>query len=312
MQNRTQKREKSYKEKFMFPTKIGNNKQFHYPLSQLEEHPFDMIRGFVQRNFNCLIHRHEYFEINIITGGYGMHYIEDERFLVRQGQVFVIPPMVRHGYICGEGLDVFHLHIHPEYFKQNYNLLNRLPGFEPLFKLDSELKHNNIPTFVELAEDEFKKIYEVNICRVCEFIHTYDMKNMIRAMAEATLLIVELCESCARALNLMSVRDRKFAESMSYLLENISGKLVVEDLAKIAGMSRTAYFNYFLKTTGQTPRQYIMNKRLELACSRLKSTDLSVDEIANVVGLCERSYLVKCFKKRFGITPTQYRNTLKW
>ena len=45
MHNRTQKREKSYKEKFMFPTKIGNNKQFHYPLSQLEEHPFDIVAG---------------------------------------------------------------------------------------------------------------------------------------------------------------------------------------------------------------------------------------------------------------------------
>ena len=113
----------------MFPQKIGNNKQFHYPISQLEEHPFDMIRGFIQTNFNCRMHRHEYFELNIITNGFGMHYIEDDRFLVRKGQVFVIPPMVKHGYVCGEGLDVFHLHIHPDYFKQNYNLLKNLSGF---------------------------------------------------------------------------------------------------------------------------------------------------------------------------------------
>lgn len=291
----------------MFPNKIGNNRQFHYPLSQLEEHPFDMIRGFIQYNFNVKMHRHEFFELNIITNGYGMHYIEDDRFLVKRGHVFVIPPMVRHGYVCGEGLDVFHLHIHPEYFRQNINLLNRLPGFESLFKLNFESKNSNTPTFIELTQDEFEKIYDENILSVCKFIHTYDLKNMIRAMSEATLLIVALCESCARALSLMSVKDRNFVESLSYLIENISKKIKVEDLAKIAKMSRTAYFNHFVDTTGKTPMQYILKMRLELACSRLKSTDISINDIANDVGFCERSYLVKCFKKEYGITPTEYR-----
>ena len=284
----------------IFPKRIGINRQFHYPLSQLEEHPFDMIRGFIQKNFTCLTHRHEFYEINIITGGYGMHYIEEERFRVKKGQVFVIPPMVKHGYICGDGLDVFHLHIHPDYFKQNYNLLQKMEGFGVLFGFDARQIHTNFTTYIELSDEEFDKIYNENIISVCKFIHTYDLKNMIRAMSEATLLIVALCESCARSLSLMSTKDRNFVESLS-------GKIKVDDLARVAKMSRTAYFNYFLKETGQTPAVYIMNKRLELACSRLKSTDRSIDDIATDVGFCERAHLIKCFKKRYGITPTEYR-----
>lgn len=291
----------------IFPKRIGINRQFHYPLSQLEEHPFDMIRGFIQKNFTCLTHRHEFYEINIITGGYGMHYIEEERFRVKKGQVFVIPPMVKHGYICGDGLDVFHLHIHPDYFKQNYNLLQKMEGFGVLFGFDARQIHTNFTTYIELSDEEFDKIYNENIISVCKFIHTYDLKNMIRAMSEATLLIVALCESCARSLSLMSTKDRNFVESLSYIIENISGKIKVDDLARVAKMSRTAYFNYFLKETGQTPAVYIMNKRLELACSRLKSTDRSIDDIATDVGFCERAHLIKCFKKRYGITPTEYR-----
>lgn len=291
----------------IFPKRIGINRQFHYPLSQLEEHPFDMIRGFIQKNFTCLTHRHEFYEINIITGGYGMHYIEEERFRVKKGQVFVIPPMVKHGYICGDGLDVFHLHIHPDYFKQNYNLLQKMEGFGVLFGFDARQIHTNFTTYIELSDEEFDKIYNENIISVCKFIHTYDLKNMIRAMSEATLLIVALCESCARSLSLMSTKDRNFVESLSYIIENISGKIKVDDLARVAKMSRTAYFNYFLKETGQTPAVYIMNKRLELACSRLKSTDISIDDIATDVGFCERAHLIKCFKKRYGITPTEYR-----
>ena len=291
----------------IFPKRIGINRQFHYPLSQLEEHPFDMIRGFIQKNFTCLTHRHEFYEINIITGGYGMHYIEEERFRVKKGQVFVIPPMVKHGYICGDGLDVFHLHIHPDYFKQNYNLLQKMEGFGVLFGFDARQIHTNFTTYIELSDEEFDKIYNENIISVCKFIHTYDLKNMIRAMSEATLLIVALCESCARSLSLMSTKDRNFVESLSYIIENISGKIKVDDLARVAKMSRTAYFHYFLKETGQTPAVYIMNKRLELACSRLKSTDRSIDDIATDVGFCERAHLIKCFKKRYGITPTEYR-----
>ncbi|MBQ4070986.1 MAG: AraC family transcriptional regulator [Clostridia bacterium] len=266
-----------------------------------------MIRAFIQHDFNCLMHRHEFYELNIITDGYGMHYIEDERFRVKRGQVYVIPPMVKHGYLCGKGLDVFHLHIHPDYFKQNYNLLKKLAGFDSLFRLDTKETHSSFTTYIELSDDEFEKIYNENIISVCEFIHTYDLKNMIRAMSEATLLIVALCESCARSLSLMSAKDRGFVESLSYIIENISKKIRVIDLARVAKMSRTAYFNYFLKETGQTPAVYIMNKRLELACSRLKSTDRSIEDIATDVGFCERAYLIKCFKKRYGMTPTEYR-----
>ena len=182
-----------------------------------------------------------------------------------------------------------------------------MEGFGVLFGFDARQIHTNFTTYIELSDEEFDKIYNENIISVCKFIHTYDLKNMIRAMSEATLLIVALCESCARSLSLMSTKDRNFVESLSYIIENISGKIKVDDLARVAKMSRTAYFNYFLKETGQTPAVYIMNKRLELACSRLKSTDRSIDDIATDVGFCERAHLIKCFKKRYGITPTEYR-----
>ena len=139
-----------------FPKKIGINKNFHYPLSQLEEHPFDMIRGFIQHNFTCFMHRHEFYEINIITSGYGMHYIEDERFLVKRGQVFVIPPMVRHGYICGEGLDVFHLHIHPDYFKQKKE--QYCSNCKTKYDFDNDISYQEISSYSKAISRKYTRI----------------------------------------------------------------------------------------------------------------------------------------------------------
>ena len=56
---------------------------------------------------------------------------------------------------------------------------------------------------------------------------------------------------------------------------------------------------------------YINKKRIYKSLKLLGSTNLSIEEIGDLVGLDNTSYFYKLFKKEIGISPKQYRNSLK-
>lgn len=68
------------------------------------------------------------------------------------------------------------------------------------------------------------------------------------------------------------------------------------------------YYNRLLKDkTGMTYSEYVQNLRLIQAEKLLKTTSMTVDEIANQIGYHNKGYFYKIFVERFGLTPSKYR-----
>ena len=69
------------------------------------------------------------------------------------------------------------------------------------------------------------------------------------------------------------------------------------------------YFCYLFKSiTGVPPAKYLKSLRLQQAATLLTSTSLSVKEIVRRVGCTDESHFVRDFKRRYGMTPSEYRN----
>ncbi|MFI5047310.1 MAG: helix-turn-helix transcriptional regulator [Acidimicrobiia bacterium] len=81
----------------------------------------------------------------------------------------------------------------------------------------------------------------------------------------------------------------------------------VDDMAKAAGLSRAHFSREFRKTFGETPRAYLLTRRLERAASLLKMTDRPVTEICWSVGLQSLGSFTTSFTRTFGMSPTAYR-----
>lgn len=71
-------------------------------------------------------------------------------------------------------------------------------------------------------------------------------------------------------------------------------------------MSRMNLYRKLQSITGQKPTEFIRSIRLKKAARLLSATNLSVVEIAEMVGFSTPSYFSKCFKEMFGVLPTQY------
>ncbi len=82
--------------------------------------------------------------------------------------------------------------------------------------------------------------------------------------------------------------------------------LNVSDLAALCGISEVYFRRLFLNTFGISPKEYIIQKRIEYAKTLLSSGDFLVSEVGLLCGYAEPCHFSREFFKRVGVTPIQY------
>src|ERR1700749_5097824 len=97
------------------------------------------------------------------------------------------------------------------------------------------------------------------------------------------------------------LRARDFADS------RYAEPIGIDDMAAAAGLSRAHFSREFSRTFGESPKAYLMTRRLESAATLLRNTDRPVSEICLDVGLVGLGSFTGSFKRHFGKTPTDYR-----
>jgi AraC-like DNA-binding protein len=80
-----------------------------------------------------------------------------------------------------------------------------------------------------------------------------------------------------------------------------------EEMAARALMSVRTFSRRFKAATGTTPHAWLLRQRLARAEDMLERTDLSIDEVARLVGYASGSVMREQFLKRHGVPPREYR-----
>ena len=103
--------------------------------------------------------------------------------------------------------------------------------------------------------------------------------------------------------------DSRLARAVAFIQDHLSQDLTLDGMAEQAGMSPFHFSKAFKAATGQSPLQYVISARIDLAKVLLKTTDLTVAEIAYRTGYGDLSRFGQHFKKRVGATPKAFRNS---
>ncbi len=94
-----------------------------------------------------------------------------------------------------------------------------------------------------------------------------------------------------------------------YIEENYMKKISLNELANLAGFSVSYLSKIFKEETQKSISAYINYVRIENAKKLLCTTDISLVELAYIVGFEEQSYFTKVFKKLEGVAPGKYRDS---
>jgi AraC-like DNA-binding protein len=259
------------------------------------------------------MHVQEFPEINIVINGCGKHYIEDNCLNVSTGDIFFIPPNVRHGYIGNEGFDVFHVLIHQRFIDKNSADFHTLESFFDLFRAEPIMRtKSKKPLYLHLCGEKFSKIRSV-LAQMEEYPDTLLPSDCIARSGLTMVLIPMLCKAYSESEHNNSQNhelkhaDECFMKAISKIHECYKEKLTVEQLAKIANLSRSAFIRRFTEICKLPPSEYIIRRRLESAEYMLRNTSLSIGEIAFENGFYDASHLNKAFISHKGLSPNAFR-----
>ena len=98
-------------------------------------------------------------------------------------------------------------------------------------------------------------------------------------------------------------------EAQLYLNQHVEEKLSVSDIAKQYNFSEKHFRYLFNKLVGVSPKQYLDRVKLERAYSLLKTTDLTITEIADKLGFNSGQHLANAFKKAYRVSPSDCRKS---
>jgi AraC family transcriptional regulator len=102
----------------------------------------------------------------------------------------------------------------------------------------------------------------------------------------------------------------RLRRALDYIQANLDGDIHLDDLAAAVGLSPFHFARLFKVSTGSTPHQYLLQRRLEHAKELLRSPEASVSQVALESGFADQSHLTNVFRRFIGITPSQFRARL--
>lgn len=287
----------------------------HFSVSEIFTDSMRSVRCFIEKNYNKGMHSQEFYEINIVLKGSAVHRIGSSTYTVTAGDTFIIPPNVKHGYAGGEGFDVCHILLSPKYLEKHSADLRLLPAFSSLFRIDPLMREKTSARLYFTLTDSEMEALMPKLDGLTEHSKNTDAESTITAGAEALIIITRLCSIYesrdASASKAESGDDSAFLSSIAYIYESFDKRVTVDELSRIARMSRTAYITRFKRVTGMPPATLLRQYRISVAKQLLKDTDATEAEIAQETGFYDAAHFFRVFKAETGLSPTEYRKSLK-
>lgn len=99
----------------------------------------------------------------------------------------------------------------------------------------------------------------------------------------------------------------KLRKAQAYLLEHLSDQITLQDVANHVEMSPFHFWRCFLSSVGCSPHRWRLQARLARACMLLRTTRMTITEIAHDVGYLSSQAFTRGFRQELGCTPAHYR-----
>lgn len=180
--------------------------------------------------------------------------------------------------------------------------------FDPLAEI---ARNNPVIQLIPGQDDAILSILQ-NLLRVCDQenpIAELETKGLLYQLCAALLHYFEQAEQEKdEDRDLRAVRKVELALEMIY--EQYQTGVTVEQAAQLCGYSKSSFCRVFKRITGRTFHQVLNRHRIQMACTLLKKTDSSVEQIAGEVGFTDTKTFCRVFKSEMGVTAGQFRRSV--
>lgn len=97
------------------------------------------------------------------------------------------------------------------------------------------------------------------------------------------------------------------AQSINFMLESLTKKLKLDEIATETGLSASHYSRLFQNRTGHSPIDYFIQLKIQRACRLLDNSGWMIADVSREMGFDDQFYFSRVFRKVMGMSPADYR-----
>lgn len=247
----------------------------------------------------------------IITKGEAAVYMNKKKYELQANQLFIIPKFTFHTYECPDFMEHYYICFFDEMIGGRSifdcsDINCQLPA--------SELDWTLMKRFVSLNQGRHVPSVDPKIYDNKRVIHSFNQDRTnydITTEIESNGILLQLFSRFISGSNLLLPESRNQYERLDLALNHINNhlgqRIAVSQLADLMCISSDHFSRIFKKVLGMSPNQYIQSKRIERAQTLLLTSQLSIKEIAETVGILNLSQFSSLFSRQTLYSPREYR-----
>lgn len=242
--------------------------------------------------------KNEFILYVIIDGSFYLK-TDDVKQELKKGDVFLMKPNVHHIGYRPAAVKFFWLH-----FTMDETIFLNQKQAEEFIRLTPEDK-------IILPEKFTLKKIENFVTLINQIIHFFKKEDVKIPKFLATALLIDLSNqfSSEKEKNQENTpAKRRFDEIVAYIDANYGENLSITNLAEMFDYNKVYLNKLFKKYLHVTLKEYIIDSKLRASEFLLLSSTDTIAAIAHECGFTNEFYFMKLFKKKYGFTPTTYRN----
>jgi len=265
------------------------------------------------------LHRHNVIQINYISRGRLMHQVNNARYELVRGDIFIIPPYIPHQLVnIGKNdFEVIELEFSPEFIfgkeLNSYHTIDDSPSVFDFSYIEPFLVSEcNVRPRLNLTGKNQLKVEEL-LDEIREEFNNRSDSYLMALKADLLKLLVILGRTFHEGMKnspemqLFNHHRDAMIQAVHFIDEHYEEPITIEEVARLALLSQS-YFSYLFKTlTDKTFVEYLHMMRIKKAMEMLKTTELRVVDICYDSGFNNINHFNRTFKTIVGASPTQYR-----
>lgn len=245
-------------------------------------------------DWHSVPHTHTHMELFFIVGGKGQFFIGDQIHPVDVNNLVIINPNILHTEVS--------LNAQP----LEYIVL----GIEGIALANGDTSNSQFNIL-----DHYESV-EISGC----------LRNILREMEQKNPGYEDVCQAYMEILIIRLMRttalavptepqafttNRQCAAVRQYIDLHFKEALTLDHLAEEGHMNKYYLSHAFKREYGVSPINYLISRRIEESKYLLAETDLSMSQIAQLLGFSSLSYFSQVFRRTLGLTPMEYRQSTK-
>lgn len=253
-------------------------------------------------------HKHNYIEMAYVVQGEMVQIIRGKEIILKKGELIFLNQHINHQIKASKEEDIIiNFIIKPEFFEYILSVIDR-ENIISKFLFSTIYGGSRKGEYLCFFGSEIKTVQNI-IEQIVEEIIKENLLGKAKIKFLVGILLIELLNNPQLIFSYSEENyDIKIMMEILKYIDDEYRTCNLKDLSKKIKQPDYKICKLVKKNTGLTFTELVQEKRFEKTIELLKTSNYTIEEIINQIGYENESYFYRIFKKKFGISPKEYKN----